>query len=135
SETSVTVKPHPGPSFRRESFAEPTSLKRGPDDLLSRPQRLEARQLAAEVPRGPGRTTPSSRRPSVGAGLRPRRSAGSDRPKPLARASRIAGMASPWLDIELRHLDTFRVLAEELSFRATAKRVGFAPSAVSAHIS
>lgn len=44
-------------------------------------------------------------------------------------------MASPWLDIELRHLDTFRVLAEELSFRATAKRVGFAPSAVSAHIS
>src|SRR5258708_39798275 len=27
SETSVTVKQHPGPSFRRESLAEPTASK------------------------------------------------------------------------------------------------------------
>ena len=44
SETSVTVKPHPGPSFDCEPW-QTHSLEGGPDDLLSRPQPVEARQL------------------------------------------------------------------------------------------
>jgi DNA-binding transcriptional LysR family regulator len=44
-------------------------------------------------------------------------------------------MAIGWLDLELRHLRTFTALAEERSFRATAKRLGFAQSAISRHIS
>jgi DNA-binding transcriptional LysR family regulator len=43
-------------------------------------------------------------------------------------------MGIGWLDLELRHLETFRVLADELSFRATAARLGFAQSAISQHI-
>jgi DNA-binding transcriptional LysR family regulator len=39
-----------------------------------------------------------------------------------------------WVDLDLRHLATLRVLAEELSFRATAARLGFAQSAISQHI-
>ena len=48
SETSVTVKPHPGPSFGCEP-SQTHSLEGGPDDLLSRPQRVEARHLGAEI--------------------------------------------------------------------------------------
>jgi DNA-binding transcriptional LysR family regulator len=44
-------------------------------------------------------------------------------------------MAIGWLDLELRHLATLRVLAEERSFRGTAKRLGFAQSGISRHIS
>src|SRR5439155_11811875 len=47
SETRVTVKPHPGPSFDCEP-SQTHSLEGGPDDLLSRPQPVEARHL------GPG---------------------------------------------------------------------------------
>jgi hypothetical protein len=56
SETRITVKGHPGPLSRREPW-QTHSLEGGPDDLLSRPQPVEARQLAAgehlphEVPR------------------------------------------------------------------------------------
>jgi DNA-binding transcriptional LysR family regulator len=38
------------------------------------------------------------------------------------------------LDVELRHLVTFQVLARRLSFRATAAELGFAQSAISQHI-
>ena len=38
------MKPHPGPSFDCEP-SQTHSLEGGPDDLLSRPQPLEARQL------------------------------------------------------------------------------------------
>src|SRR3954471_16993209 len=44
-------------------------------------------------------------------------------------------MAIGWLDIELRHLATFRALSTEKSFRATARRLGFAQSGISRHIS
>jgi DNA-binding transcriptional LysR family regulator len=44
-------------------------------------------------------------------------------------------MTTAWLDLELRHLATLRVLAEERSFRGTARRLGFAQSAISRHIS
>src|SRR5439155_10872021 len=44
SETRVTVKPHPGPSFDCEP-SQTHSLEGGPDDLLSRPQPVEARHL------------------------------------------------------------------------------------------
>jgi DNA-binding transcriptional LysR family regulator len=44
-------------------------------------------------------------------------------------------MAIAWLDLDLRHLATFRVLAHERSFRATAARLGFAQSGISRHIS
>jgi hypothetical protein len=44
SETSVTVKPHPGPSFDCEP-SQTHSLEGDPDDLLSRPQPVEARHL------------------------------------------------------------------------------------------
>src|SRR5204862_1112666 len=54
SETSVTVKPHPGPSFDCEPW-QTHSLEGGPDDLPNRPQPVEARHL--EAPR-----TPYSRR-------------------------------------------------------------------------
>lgn len=43
-------------------------------------------------------------------------------------------MGIGWLDLDLRHLETFRVLADELSFRATAARLGFAQSAISKHV-
>ncbi len=43
-------------------------------------------------------------------------------------------MGIGWLDLDLRHLETFRVLADELSFRGTAARLGFAQSAISKHI-
>jgi hypothetical protein len=46
SEPRVTVKPHPGPSFDCEP-SQTHSLEGGPDDLLSRPQPVEARHLAA----------------------------------------------------------------------------------------
>src|SRR5438128_3347513 len=46
SEPSVTVKPHPGPSFDCEP-SQTHSLEGGPDDLLSRPQPVEARHLDA----------------------------------------------------------------------------------------
>jgi hypothetical protein len=42
------VKPHPGPSFEREP-SQTHSLEGGPDDLLSRPQPVEARQLGRGV--------------------------------------------------------------------------------------
>jgi DNA-binding transcriptional LysR family regulator len=44
-------------------------------------------------------------------------------------------VAIGWLDVELRHLATFRALATEKSFRATARRLGFAQSGISRHIS
>src|SRR5947207_1001294 len=44
SETRVTVKPHPGPSFDCEP-SQTHSLEGGPDVLLSRPQPAEARHL------------------------------------------------------------------------------------------
>src|SRR5438270_3372393 len=44
SETSVTVKRHPGPSFDCEPW-QTHSLEGGPDDLPSRPQPVEARHL------------------------------------------------------------------------------------------
>src|SRR5947209_5745485 len=43
-------------------------------------------------------------------------------------------MATGLLDVEIRHLLTFRTLAERLSFRATAAELGFAQSAISQHI-
>src|SRR5207248_10404795 len=46
SETSVTVKPHPGPSFDCEP-SQTHSLEGGPDDLSSCPQPVEARHLDA----------------------------------------------------------------------------------------
>ena len=39
-----------------------------------------------------------------------------------------------WLGVELRHLEAFRAVAEELSFRRGAERLGFAPSAMSQQI-
>jgi len=42
------VKPHPGPSFGREPW-QTHSLEGGPDDLPSRPQRVEARQLEGQL--------------------------------------------------------------------------------------
>src|SRR5947208_3657086 len=44
--TGVTVKRHPGPSFDCEP-SQTHSLEGGPDDLLSRPQPVEARHLDA----------------------------------------------------------------------------------------
>jgi DNA-binding transcriptional LysR family regulator len=43
-------------------------------------------------------------------------------------------MAIDWLDLDLRHLATFRTLADLRSFRATALKLGFAQSAISKHI-
>jgi DNA-binding transcriptional LysR family regulator len=43
-------------------------------------------------------------------------------------------MSSVWLDLELRHLESFRTLAQTLSFRRTATELGFAQSAISSHI-
>jgi len=42
--------------------------------------------------------------------------------------------AGSWLGVELRHLEAFRAVAEELSFRRAAKRLGFAHSAMSQQI-
>src|ERR1700675_3019645 len=50
SETSVTVKPHPGPSFDCEP-SQTHSLEGDPDDLLSRPQPVEARHLGGYAER------------------------------------------------------------------------------------
>jgi DNA-binding transcriptional LysR family regulator len=52
----------------------------------------------------------------------------------MHRGSPLLEMAVRWLDLDLRHLATFRVLAEERSFRATARRLGFAQSGISRHI-
>src|SRR5437764_3809230 len=49
SETRVTVKPHPGPSFDCEP-SQTHSLEGGPDDLPNRPQPVQARQLDAFDP-------------------------------------------------------------------------------------
>src|SRR3954470_7461793 len=55
--------------------------------------------------------------------------------KPLRRRRMyMSSMATGLLDVEIRHLLTFRVLAERLSFRATATELGFAQSAISQHI-
>ena len=43
------LKPDPGPSFEREPWRT-HGLEGGPDDLLSRPQPVEARHLAADEP-------------------------------------------------------------------------------------
>lgn len=43
-------------------------------------------------------------------------------------------MRPAWLDLDLRHLETFVTLAEEASFRSTAARLGYAQSAISQHI-
>ncbi len=56
SETSVTVKPHPGPSFDCEP-SQTHSLEGGPDDLLSRPQPVEARHLARQAKRETSKVT------------------------------------------------------------------------------
>ena len=58
SETSVTVKPHPGPSFDCEP-SQTHSLGGGPDHLLSRPQPVEARQLEACCELGRGAVSPA----------------------------------------------------------------------------
>jgi hypothetical protein len=42
----ITVKGHPG-LLSDVSLRRPTALEGGPDDLLSRPQPVEARHLAA----------------------------------------------------------------------------------------
>jgi DNA-binding transcriptional LysR family regulator len=57
------------------------------------------------------------------------------RDRTQTRSEALALMAIGWLDLELRHLATLRVLAEERSFRATAARLGFAQSGISRHIS
>jgi DNA-binding transcriptional LysR family regulator len=57
------------------------------------------------------------------------------RDRTQTRSETLALMAIGWLDLELRHLATLRVLAEERSFRATAARLGFAQSGISRHIS
>ena len=71
SETSVTVKPHPGPSFDCEP-SQTHSLEGGPDDLLSRPQPVEARHLAV-VPEHVGSSGPPWRLSAVEGSSAPRR--------------------------------------------------------------
>jgi len=58
------VKPHPGPSFDCEP-SQTHSLEGGPDDLLSRPQPVEARHLgyAAREPRARGQDEVARRFP------------------------------------------------------------------------